>query len=57
MFRFKLGVAVGFGLGWLVVSGKGAELIDRFRASRAGSDNTPNTASSEVYDFAVRAAQ
>lgn len=57
MFRFKLGVAVGFGLGWLVVSGKGAELIDRFRASRSRADTSPTAASSGVYDFAVRAAQ
>ncbi len=57
MFRFKLGLAVGFGLGWLVTSGKGAELIDRFRSSRSGADTAPTAESSGVYDFAVRAAQ
>jgi hypothetical protein len=56
MFRFKVGVVIGFGLGWLVASGKGAELIDRFRASRTTTDQA-TTADGGVYDFAVRAAQ
>lgn len=57
MFRFKMGVAIGFGLGWLVVSGKAGELIDRFRSSRSTSDATTTAESAGVYDFAVRAAQ
>ena len=56
MFRFKLGLVVGFGLGWLVASGKGAELIERFRASRSSGQAT-TADSAGVYDFAVRAAQ
>jgi hypothetical protein len=57
MFRFKLGVAVGFGLGWLVVSGKASELIERFRASRSGAEPAVTADSAGVYDFAVRTAQ
>jgi hypothetical protein len=57
MFRFKLGVVVGFGLGWLVVSGRASELIDRFRASRTAGQQPATADAAGVYDFAVHAAQ
>ena len=39
MFKIKLGVIVGFALGWLVGSGRAAKLWDQFQeaaSSRAG---------------------
>jgi hypothetical protein len=57
MFRFKLGVAIGFGLGWLVASGKGAELVDRFRQSRRTAADPTTADAAGVYDFAVRATE
>jgi hypothetical protein len=61
MFRFKLGIGIGFSLGWLVGSGKAAELIEQFRQRRASTDapglHAVTDASSHVYDFAVRAAE
>ncbi len=57
MFRFKAGIVIGFGLGWLVASGKGAQLIEQFRQSRKGGDAATASKADGVYDFAVRAAQ
>ncbi len=40
MFKMKLGVIVGFALGWLVGSGRAAKLWDQFQeaaTSRAGA--------------------
>lgn len=58
MFRLKLGIAIGYGLGWLVASGKAAELLDRYRRRRDATSfgaSSPLVAdSSGVYDFAVR---
>ena len=58
MFRFKAGIVVGFGLGWLVASGKAAELIEQFRQKRkGGAPAVGGDKADGVYDFAVRAAQ
>lgn len=62
MLRFKFGLVLGFVIGWLVASGKAAQLIDqasdRVAARRAPSTTAlPADATGGVYDFAVRAAQ
>ena len=56
MFRFKFGLIVGLAVGWLVGTGKAAELLDRFRRDRKTGTAAPS-AGDDVYDFAVRAAQ
>jgi hypothetical protein len=67
MFRFKLGIVIGYGLGWLVTSGKASELIDQIRERQGGIgsssspttgrfDSTRVTSAGDSYDFAARAA-
>ena len=56
MFRFKFGLVVGLAVGWLVGTGKAAELLERFRQDRKAATVGP-AAATDVYDFAVRAAQ
>jgi hypothetical protein len=36
MLRFKLGALMGFGLGWLVGTGRAAKLWDEFQGSAVG---------------------
>jgi hypothetical protein len=59
MSRFKFGLVLGLVIGWLVTSGKGAELLEQARrraqAARADAKLAPTDADG-VYDFAVRAA-
>ena len=59
MSRFKFGLVLGIVIGWLVTSGKGAELLEQARrraqAARADAKVAPADADG-VYDFAVRAA-
>ncbi|MCU1504083.1 MAG: hypothetical protein JWM12_3437 [Ilumatobacteraceae bacterium] len=57
MFRFKLGLAIGAGIGWLIGSGKAAELLERLRQSRSPEVVGVGDSTTGVYDFAVRAAQ
>jgi hypothetical protein len=58
MTRFKFGLVLGLVIGWLVTSGKGAELLDQARRrSRSGLEGDAATTDTDgVYDFAVRAA-
>jgi hypothetical protein len=46
MAKFKLGVVIGFVVGWAVGSGKAAELVQRMRASAAGE--APGSVASRV---------
>ncbi len=32
MFRFKIGLILGFAAGWLVATGRAAEMVDQLRA-------------------------
>ena len=60
MSRFKFGLVIGFAAGWLVATGKGAELLGQARDRLAARRNAPAAAPAAdngVYDFAVRAAQ
>ena len=60
MFRFKIGLVLGFAAGWLVATGRAAELVDQLRAPALDQPRTATAAladSGGVYDFAVRAAQ
>lgn len=59
MSHFKVGLVVGFGLGWLVATGRAAQLVDDLR-ERFLDTSSPATSAADangVYDFAVRAAQ
>jgi hypothetical protein len=59
MSQFKIGLVLGFGLGWLVATGRAAQLVDDVRErfiDKAGSTTSAGDADG-VYDFAVRAAQ
>ena len=61
MFRFKIGLILGFAAGWLVATGRAAEMIDQLRArldGRPGPDRAaPLDDNGGVYDFPVRATQ
>ncbi len=46
MWKFKLGVVVGFLAGWAVATGKAAELVKRLQVS-AGTE-TPGAVASRV---------
>jgi len=46
MFRFKLGVMLGFAAGWAVGSGKAAELVQRLR--QAAEPEAPGAVASRV---------
>ena len=46
MWKFKLGVVLGFVAGWAVATGKAAELVKRLRSS-TGTD-TPGAVASRV---------
>ena len=54
--RFKLGLLMGAALGYLVGSGKGAEIISdlRSRSGRGGGQSVPG--SDSLLDFSDRAA-
>ena len=59
MFRFKIGLILGFAAGWLVATGRAAEMVDQLRArlDRRPSPGTPIDDAGGVYDFPVRATQ
>jgi hypothetical protein len=59
MSHFKLGLVIGFGLGWLVATGRAAQLVDDLRERFLDTSGSTTSASDAngVYDFAVRAAQ
>ena len=46
MWKFKLGVVVGFIAGWAVASGKAAELVQRMRSS--ATTDMPGAVASRV---------
>lgn len=61
MSRFKIGLVLGFVAGWLVATGRAAQLFDQ-ASSRIAARRKPTIAAvpedaEGVYDFAVRAAQ
>jgi len=54
MFRFKMGIALGYLLGWMVASGKAAELLEQFKERRGTGAVGGSTAwSSEPADTGV----
>jgi hypothetical protein len=60
MFRFKFGLILGFAAGWLVATGRAAEMVDQLRARldrRPSPDGTVLDDAGGVYDFPVRATQ
>jgi hypothetical protein len=61
MFRFKLGLVLGFAAGWLVATGRAAELIDdlraRVKARSTPADDQVALHDAGVYDLAVKSAQ
>jgi aspartate/methionine/tyrosine aminotransferase len=52
--KFKLGMAVGAGIGYLVGSGKGRELIEQVRSSRAQRSADASAPFQEVVTAATR---
>jgi len=61
MFRFKIGLVLGFVAGWLVATGRAAEMVDQLRARldrapRADGATGVDDAGG-IYDFPVRATQ
>jgi hypothetical protein len=57
MSRFKFGLVLGFAAGWLVATGRAAELLEQARTRFVERDSAPAADDNGVYDFAVRAAQ
>ena len=59
MFRFKIGLILGFTAGWLVATGRAAEMVDQLRPRLDRRPSPDGTAalddSGGVYDFPVRA--
>jgi hypothetical protein len=56
MSRFKFGLVLGFAAGWLVATGRAAELLEQARKRFVERHTAPASDANGVYDFAVRAA-